>query len=161
VKLTLRLAAIADLIVPGSRLVDVGTDHALLPVWLLAEGVCPFVIATDVAPGPLEAARRSAGREGVSTGIDFRLADGLDAVMAHEVDTVVIAGMGGETMQGIIARAPWLKSGPVRMILQPQSKVPELLEFLSEEGYSVTARHEVADAGKGYVIFAVEPWELT
>ena len=154
-RLSPRLAAIARLISPGNRLVDVGTDHALLPVFLLAEGVCPFAIATDISPGPLEAAQRSAQRAGITSGIDFRLGDGLAAVLSEEAGTVVIAGMGGETIAGILSRAPWLKSEPYQMILQPQSKVPELIDFLSVEGYHILAQHFVEDAGRSYLIFEV------
>ena len=154
-QLSPRLAAIARLIPRGSRVADVGTDHGYLPTWLILQGICPLVIATDVASAPLGVAKRTAARAGVSAGLDFRLADGLDAVSAGEVDTVVIVGMGGETIRGIIERAPWLKTGAVRMILQPQSKVPELLDFLAVSGYRVLDQHLVAEAGKVYTIFEV------
>jgi len=157
--LSARLAAVASLIPPGSRLVDVGTDHARLPVFLLAEGICPFVIATDISPGPLEAARRGARRAGITSGLDLRLGDGLEAVFSDEVDTVVIAGMGGETIAGILRRAPWLKSEPYRIILQPQSKIPELIDSLSEEGYCILGQHTVEDAGRTYTIFEVTAWQ--
>ncbi|MCL2563507.1 MAG: class I SAM-dependent methyltransferase [Oscillospiraceae bacterium] len=154
-QLSPRLAAVARLILPGSRVADVGTDHGHLPVWLITEGGCPFVVATDVAPGPLDAARRSAARAGGLSGVEFRLADGLGAVSPDEVDTVVIAGMGGETTLGIIERAPWLKLGAHRMILQPQSKVPELLDGLAAAGYRVDDQHLAAETGRMYTMFEV------
>jgi len=154
-----RLFAIARLIPPGSRVADVGTDHGKLAVWLLEQGVCSCVVATDVAPGPLSAARRNAMRAGVVSGLDFRLADGLAAVSPEEIDMVVIAGMGGETIMRILARTPWLKSESYRIILQPQSKIPELLDFLSIEGYLILAQHFVEDAGRQYTIFEVTAWD--
>jgi len=153
--LSSRLCAIARLISPGSRVADVGTDHGYLPVWLIAEGICPFVVATEVAFGPLEAAKRSAARAGIMSGLEFRLADGLDAVLPQEVDTVVIAGMGGETTLGIIRRTPWLKTGAHRMLLQPQSKVPELMDFLASAGYRIEDQHLTEEAGRIYTIFEV------
>ena len=154
-----RLCAIGRLISPGSRVADVGTDHGYLPVWLTQQGRCPFVIATDVATGPLDAARRSADQAGITSGIDFRLADGLDAVRPDEVDTIIIAGMGGETMAGILYRAPWLKSEPYRILLQPQSKVPELIDFLSEEGYCLLDQHVAIEGRRHYIIFEVTAWQ--
>jgi len=151
-----RLGAIARLIPSGSRVADVGTDHGYLPIWLRTEGRSPFVIATDLRPGPLEAARKNAGRYGIETGIDFRLADGLDGILPQEVDTVVIAGMGGETIAGILERAPWLKAEGYRIILQPQSKVPELMDALAWVGYGVIDQHLVEDAGEIYTIYEVE-----
>ena len=156
-KLSPRLLAIARLIPPGSRVADVGTDHGHLPVWLIEEGRSPFVVATDVVPGPLAAAKRSAARAGITAGLHFRLADGLAGVSPEEVDTVVIAGMGGETVWGIIERAPWLKGGAHRMILQPQSKLPELIDALAADGYRVLDQHLAAEAGKIYTILEVGP----
>ncbi|MCL2827597.1 MAG: class I SAM-dependent methyltransferase [Oscillospiraceae bacterium] len=148
-----RLAAMARLIPAGSRVADVGTDHGYLPVWLRQTGRCPFVIATDIRPGPLDAARQSAERHGIKSGIDFRLADGLGGVLPQEVDTVVIAGMGGETIGGILARTPWLKTGEYRIILQPQSKSPELMDALALGGYRVSDQHLAEDAGEIYTIY--------
>ena len=159
-KLSPRLLAIARLIPSGSRVADVGTDHGHLPLWLLTRGICPFAVATDVASGPLETAKRNACRAGLTSGLEFRLADGLDAVSPLEVDTVVMAGMGGETILGIIAGAVWLKSEPYRMILQPQSKIPELIDFLSVEGYCILGQHFVEDAGRRYIIFEVTAWDI-
>jgi len=113
------------------------------------------VIATDVAAQPLEAARRSAVRAGVTSGISFRLADGLDAVEPDEVDTVVIAGMGGETILGILLGAPWLTDGGHRLFLQPQSKMPELMDFLARNGYQVQDQHLTEDSGRLYTILEV------
>lgn len=153
-ELSPRLALIAHLIRPGSRVCDVGTDHGHLPVYLLAQGICSFAIATDLNPEPLAASRQTAEQAGVGE-IAFRLADGLDAVESHEIDTVVMAGMGGETMIGILARAPWLRAPGYRLILQPQSKVPELMDALAHSGYCVQNQHLVEDAGKLYTVFEV------
>ena len=150
-----RLAAIARLIPAGSRVADVGTDHGYLPVWLRQTGRSPFIIATDIRPGPLDAARQSAMRHGIESGIDFRLADGLAEVLPHEVDTVVIAGMGGETIAGILNRTPWLKAGEHRIILQPQSKIPELMDALALGGYRVSDQHLVEDTGEIYTVYEV------
>jgi len=154
-----RLALIAGLIPVGSRVCDVGTDHGQLPVFLREQEICPFVIATDLNLEPLESSRRTAQGAGVA-GIDFRLADGLGAVSSHEIDTVVMAGMGGETILGILARAPWLSAPEYRLILQPQSKVPDLLEALAYSGYCVQNQHLVEDAGKLYTVFEVEAGQM-
>ena len=152
-----RLHAIAALVPVGSAVADVGCDHGYLPVWLLQQGISPFVIATDVAAGPLEVARRSARNAEIYTEISFRLADGLSAVSPFEVEVIVIAGMGGETISSIIAAASWLSEGAHRLILQPQSKVPELMEFLAASGYRVLDQHLVEDGGRLYTIIEAAP----
>ena len=150
-----RLQAIANLIPPGSRVADVGTDHGLLPLYLLSEKRAAFVVATDIALGPLQAAKENTRRLGVTKGLDFRLADGLNAVSPDEVDVIVIAGMGGETMCNILSTAPWITDAPYRILLQPQSKLPELLDFLAHAGYEVWDQHLAAETGRIFTILEV------
>ena len=159
-ELSPRLALIAGLILPGSRVCDVGTDHGRLPVYLLDQGICSFAIATDLNAEPLASSRRTAEFAGVS-GISFRLADGLDGVEPHEVDIIIMAGMGGETIGGILARASWICAPGYRLILQPQSKVPDLMDTLAHGGYCVQNQHLVEDAGKLYTVFEVTVGEMT
>ena len=144
-----RLAAVAALVPPGARLVDVGTDHGYLPLLLLEEGRVLSAIATDIAPGPLGRARQAAGERG--TALDCRLCDGLAAVSPEEADTVVIAGMGGETIAGILAAAPWTREGRT-LLLQPMSKAEKLRPWLTERGYAIHREVLVEDRGKLYPI---------
>ena len=97
-----RLQLLADMVPEGCRLADVGTDHGYLPVYLLQRRRIRGAVAADIGAEPLAHARRTAEAYGVE-GIDFRLCDGLRDITPDEVDTVVIAGMGGET---IIALPP-------------------------------------------------------
>ena len=99
-----RLRAIADLVPAGSRLLDVGTDHGYIPVALRLAGRIPSAIASDIGAEPLDHARRTAARYEADR-IDFRLCDGLAAVAPEETDTIVIAGMGGDTIAAILAAA--------------------------------------------------------
>ena len=106
-----RLRLLAEMTPPGGRLADIGTDHGYLPVWLLQEGRIPSAIASDVGAEPLEHARRTA-EEYETQGLDFRLCDGLSGIEPAETDTVVIAGMGGETIRDILRAAPWAAATP-------------------------------------------------
>ncbi len=153
IRLTPRLLAAAELVEPGERVADVGTDHGYLPVWLRQRGRSPRVIASDLRPDPLASARASAARFGV-TGIDFRLCPGLEGIGPGEVDTVVIAGMSGETMAGILADAAWDWEGK-KLILQPMTKRPELLSWLYENGLRVSREELVAEQEKLYWVLCV------
>ena len=97
-----RLEKIASLVPLGAKVADVGTDHAYLPLYLLEQGIATFAIATDLHPGPLAIAQKNAAG---TQNIDFRLADGLSAVLSDEINTIVIAGMGGETICHILNEA--------------------------------------------------------
>jgi tRNA (adenine22-N1)-methyltransferase len=153
-ELSPRLNAIARLLEPGKRVVDVGTDHGFLPVWLALRGTADRITATDIRRAPLARAVRAADAQGVGGRIRFVLCDGLDFDGAQESDTVVIAGMGGETIISILNRAPWTKTG-VRLILQPQSRLDELCGWLSETGYRLDDAVLAEDAGRLYAVLSV------
>ena len=150
-----RLQLLADLVPDGSRLADIGTDHGYLPVRLLQDGRIPSAIAADVGREPLQHAVRTAEEYGVA-GIDFRLCDGLRGVSPQEVDTIVIAGMGGETMIHILSAADWTKE-PNRytLLLQPMTKTGELRRWLSDNEYRFTAERLVWDKDFLYPVMVV------
>jgi len=154
IKLSPRLQAVADLIPPGSRPVDVGTDHGYIPVWLRATERAAFVIASDIRTGPLEAAKASAARCEVN-GIDFRLCPGLSGIRADEADTVIIAGMSGETMVTILTESGW-DFAEKKLILQPMTKRQEVLIWLYGHGMSVTRETYVQDRNRDYLVLLVQ-----
>ena len=118
-ELSPRLQSVAGLVPEGARLADVGTDHAYLPAWLILRGIIPGAIATDLRKGPLERARATAERYGLTDVMDFRLCNGLAGVSPDETDAVAIAGMGGETIAEILSAAPWLQMGVRRFCSSP------------------------------------------
>ncbi len=153
-----RLACIASLIPRGACIADVGTDHGYIPVHLLQRGVISRAIASDIGREPLEHARRTAAEYKVD-GIDFRLCAGLDDITPEECDTVLLAGMGGETIRDILAAAPWTRDGAHTLLLQPQTKLEELRAWLCGSGYRVTRETFVRDKGKLYVVMTVRAGE--
>ena len=151
-----RLQCIADLVPRGARLADVGTDHGYLPVYLLQRGLIARAVASDVNAAPLEHARRTAEEYGVT--LDLRLCAGLDAVAPDEVDTVVIAGMGGETILAIIENAAWSWRG-VTLLLQPMTKAELVRRSLPKMGLRIAAERLVRDKGTIYAVLTVEAGE--
>ena len=113
-----RLKEIAGLVTVGSRVADIGADHGYLSIYLVKEGIASFVYTCDIGEGPLNNARRNIEKSGVKN-IELRLCDGLDGIDPESVDTVIIAGMGGDVISGIIERVPWIKAKNYTLILQP------------------------------------------
>ncbi len=149
-----RLQLLADMVPAGSRLADVGTDHGYLPVYLLQRERISCAIASDIVPGPLQHARQTAAEYEVD-GIDFRLCPGLDTIAPHEADTIVIAGMGGETIQAILTAAPWTADGSHLLLLQPMTKVEYLRKWLVDNEYTFTEEWLARDKDHLYPVFAV------
>ena len=149
-----RLQLLADMVPPGSRLADVGTDHGYIPAWLLQRGRIAAAIASDIGAEPLQHAKQTAAEYEVN-GIDFRLCPGLDAIAPEEADTIVIAGMGGETIQTILEAAPWTAGGEHLLLLQPMTKAEYLRKWLADNGYRFTEERLVFDKNYLYPVFAV------
>ena len=91
-----RLLLCAEFVPRGTRAADIGTDHGYLAVYLLREGICPFVTAADLREQPLQKARENAARFGVSENMQFFLSDGLQSIPPGAADTIIMAGMGGD-----------------------------------------------------------------
>ena len=159
-ELTPRLRMVAELVPPGSRLADIGTDHAYLPVALLREGRIPSAIAADLRPGPLARARETVARAELEGRVAFRLCDGLTGVCPEEVDAVAIAGMGGETIAAILAAAPWLRERAVALVLQPMSSMPDLRRWLWEHGYRILEERLCREGDTLYTAFSVRAGEM-
>ena len=147
-ELTPRLRRLADWVPLGTRLADIGTDHAYLPVWLVLEGRVASAIASDLRPGPLQRAKETAKTYG--TEIDCRLCNGLTCITPDEVDTIVIAGMGGETIAAILSAAPWTAKGHHTLLLQPMTRSEALRLFLMDHGYAIKREALVLDRGTIY-----------
>ena len=154
IKLSKRLLAVAEAVKPGARVIDVGTDHGMVSVWLAQTGRASHVWASDVRPGPLDSARRLVDETECGKTVSLRLTDGLSGFGPEDGDTVIIAGMGGETMVNILSQAPWTKEN-VLLILEPQSKQALLRDFLIQHGYQIFCESLVEDAGRIYPILLV------
>ena len=142
-----RLLLCAALVPPGARVADVGCDHGYLGIHLLKTGTAKHVIATDLREKPLEKARENARRLGADGEMDFFVADGLGAVSPGQVDTIVIAGMGGDNIAAILEAAPWVRDPQYTLILQPQTSGNDLRRYLGRAGFSIETERLVRDGG--------------
>lgn len=144
--LSSRLLACCNYVNKGDRVADVGCDHGYLGIHLLTAGIASSMIESDVNEAPLESARYNAVKFGVADRMSFHLSDGVQNI-PRDFDTLVCAGMGADTMMSILSAAPWLKDPKYRLVLQCQSKRPELRQWLYEEGYAIR-RETLAKDGK-------------
>ena len=159
-----RLLCCASMVQPGSRVADIGTDHGYLGIYLLQSGAARHVIACDLRKDPLENARRNAKLFGVDGEMELRLSDGLKKILPDEVDTVVMAGMGGDLIQKILSQCPWRKREGLQFILQPQSAGNVLRRWLCEDGFEIQREEPVQDGHFLYTVMDIrqgEPAPLT
>ena len=155
IKLSKRLALIAGFVSSGKGIVDVGTDHGYVPIYLAQNGYQGKIYASDIREGPLSHAKKFAMEYGVASSIEFVLSDGLKAFSNRDFDTIIIAGMGGETIIHILENAQWINN-TFHLILQPQSKIADLSHWLYNNGFSIQDEALVKDAGRIYPVMYVQ-----
>lgn len=157
-KLDPRLQAIADYVKRGDAVADIGTDHAYVPVYLVARGICDRVVATDIGKGPLENARKVVRDRGYEGRIDLRLGNGLSPIATESFDKIIIAGMGGLLIRDLLAKhRSFIERIGARLILQPMVAQAELRQWLYENGFSIVSERLAMDRGKYYEILLAEP----
>lgn len=145
-----------ECIEPSSRgVIDVGTDHGILPVALALHGYQGNIVASDIRKGPLQHAMNTAEQAGVSDRITFTLCDGLSEEFCEWIDTIVIAGMGGDLICSIIDRADWVLDPRFSLILQPMTKAEVLRYYLINNGFWIQKELHISDRGHLYSILCV------
>ena len=149
-----RLYKICSYIKTGIGVIDVGTDHGYLPIELCKNGYKGNIIAADINEDPLNKAIRAAEEAGFSDRISFLLCDGLEKCDNKLIDRIVIAGIGGDTICGILERAQWCKDFRFTLHLQPMSKAEVLRKWLVVNGFEIIAEDMVVDNETIYQIIS-------
>ena len=161
VALSRRMQAVADMVTPGSHVVDVGCDHGYVSIYLVQCQKAEHVLAMDINEGPLLRAVQHVEEAKLRSYITLRLSDGLCGFVKGEADTLICAGMGGRLMQRILEREPDKTESIRELVLQPQSEIPLFRRFLADKGYFIVAEDMVFEEGKFYPIMkAVKTEEI-
>jgi len=160
IRLSKRLKQIADFVPLGTVVADIGTDHALLPSYLVQEKFVPTAIAVDVSAGPLEVAQKQVRSLLLADRISVRLGDGLQSLKPGEVQTVVIAGMGGATIRKILLRSPQVVNHLQRLILQPNIAAEVVRGWAIHNNWKIIDEEIVYEDERFYEIIVLEPGKM-
>ena len=155
-RLTGRLAALAAFVPQGVRLADIGTDHAYLAIELVQDNVIVSAIAGDVHAGPYKAAREHVEALGLEQRVSVRLGNGMSVLSPGEVEIIVIAGMGGQTIIEILNNNPEVTRTVKRLILQPMVATASVRHWLEDNGWYLVNERLVEDEGRLYEIVVAE-----
>lgn len=149
--MNLRLNTLAEMVDSNSRVADIGTDHAYLPIELVKQHKVNYAIASDIGAGPLQNAKSDIKEAGLEEKIETRLGSGLNTVKKEDhIDTVVIAGMGGKLITEILNTA-WLKAFCFpTLILEPNIGEEEVRSWLMIHGYQIIEEKLIYEAGHSY-----------
>ena len=150
IHLSKRLTALANMVTDGNRLADIGTDHGYIPIYLCQTGKIPSALAMDIGKGPLQQAQTHIAEHGLSEQIKTRLSDGMAALQFGEADTILIAGMGGGLVMKILSEGAEKLTGKEELILQPQSEIALVREFLRVRNFQILNEDMILEDGKYY-----------
>ena len=159
-RISRRLEAVAAMVSPCKKVADVGTDHGYIPIYLVENSIVTEAIAMDINAGPLDVAKRNIITHQVLESIETRLSDGVESLLANEVEAVVISGMGGNLIIKILSEGAQVLKTVQELVLQPQSEIAEVRKFLQGNGYSITAENMICEDGKFYPIIKVIHGEM-
>lgn len=155
-----RLQAIADLVTTGAGMADIGSDHASLPIYLRQKQLVPWAIASELGDGPYKRALDVVRSNNLQDFIKVRQGDGLQTLETGETDTVVIAGMGGDSIVAILAH-DWNKAGSFkRFVLQPMTRIGVLRQTLAEQGWPILQEVLLRDNHRFVVIIVSQPGNI-
>ena len=156
INLDSRLTAVASLVRCNSRLADIGTDHAYIPVYLANKGVITKAVASDINDGPLKNACNNIMLYGLSDKIETVLSNGLEALPEGCADDIIIAGMGGILISEILEKCCWIKKNNIRIIAQPMTHAEKVREFFIKNGFKIKEEKTAEDTRHKYCIIAAE-----
>ena len=157
--LSQRLETVANMVTPGYKIADIGTDHGFVPISLIERNIIPSAIAMDVNNGPLAIARENIRDAGLLDRIEIRKSDGLENLKANEVDCAIFVGMGGNLIIKLLSNNWKITRSLKECIVGPQSEWVKVRRFLLEQGFSIVQEDMVNDAGKYYLVMKVTPYE--
>ncbi|EFN98807.1 conserved hypothetical protein [Streptococcus mitis SK564] len=156
-----RLELVASFVPQGAILLDVGSDHAYLPIELVERGKIESAIAGEVVEGPYQSAVKNVEAHGLKEKIQVRLANGLAAFEeADQVSVITIAGMGGRLIARILEEGLDKLANVERLILQPNNREDDLRIWLQDNDFQIVAESILEEAGKFYEILVVEVGQM-
>lgn len=154
------MKAVAAMVTSGGVLADVGTDHGYIPIALIQRQKIKSAIAMDINKGPLARAQDNIASAQLGDYIQTRLSDGVAALGEGEADSILIAGMGGELVIHILSEGEKVCKAASELILQPQSDIRKVREYLRLHHYKIVDEDMICEDGKYYPMMRVINVEL-
>lgn len=163
-ELSKRLQAVVDLLDSHMAVADIGCDHGFVSIYLIQNGKADTCIAMDVKEGPLNSAKENIGSYGLQQRIELRLSDGAKALKWKEetaqarfleVQAAILAGIGGRLTIKILEESLEKFRAMEEVILQPQSEIGKVREFLERKDFFIIKEDMVCEDGKYYPIMKV------
>jgi tRNA (adenine22-N1)-methyltransferase len=158
-QLSKRLETVVSYIPRGSKIADIGSDHAYLPCFAVRKGIADSAIAGEVVKGPYISAVKQVEDACLQDKIEVRLGNGLEVIAPGEVDCITIAGMGGTLIASILEDGKGKLSGVKRLVLQPNVSAKSIRFWLLQNDWELTSEEIIEEDGKVYEILTADRGE--
>ena len=148
-----RLKTIAEIVLSkeSQKIIDVGCDHALLDIYLLQNNPNLKIVASDNKELPLENAKKNILKYSFLNKIEVCLKDGIEDI-DKDIDTIVISGMGEETIIDILEKDKEELKHVNRLIISSNNKYYDLRKKIINLGFYITNEKIVFEDDKYYII---------
>ena len=151
-KLSKRLEVVASFVKDNSKIIDIGCDHGLLSIYVANKYKNIKIIASDVNKNALSSAIKNIKEAKLEETIETRLGSGLEVVNPEEIDTVVIAGMGSNTIVGILKYSKDKLVNVNNIIVQSNTDLYFLRKNITKIGYYIEDEVLVEDKNIIYTV---------
>jgi|LSQX01.2.fsa_nt_gb tRNA (adenine22-N1)-methyltransferase len=155
INLSPRLALIASKVDKGSKVIDIGTDHGYIPIYLMQEGISQKIMASDIKKGPLQKALANIRNNDLEDKIKLILSDGLEKIDTDGFDTIIIAGMGGIQICEILSKDIEKTQNIKKLILQPMTASEVLRKWLKKNEFIIIDEELTYEQRKIYNVIVV------
>lgn len=149
-QLSKRLLMVTNFVRKGSVVADVGCDHAYISIYLIQSNIAKKTYALDINRGPLEKAKANIASNNLSNYIETRLSNGLQKLPPDQVDTIVIAGMGGPLAINILTDGKESVDCATELVLQVQSELDKVRLYLHTINFMIVEESMCKEDGKFY-----------
>lgn len=156
-----RLSAVASLVPPGIVAADIGTERALLPVYLVKIKDSPKVVAVDKSPHNVKFAKETIHCFDLKREIEIRWGEGFSPLREEDgVEVVIVAGVGGKTICEMLKDLPPFVERCRRLVFQPMGDAPLIRQWLAVHGFSFPEEKLALEKGRYYPVIAAEKGRL-
>ena len=146
-----RLTAIFNMVPLGSVVADVGSDHGKLIISLFENCVISKGYAIENKKGPYNRLVKALEEAKIIDNVVPLFSDGITD-LPEAVNTVVIAGMGGNTIVDILKKNRSKLKNVETIIVDAHNSIPFMREEISKLGYIIADEQMVEEDGTYYEI---------
>lgn len=146
-----RIETLASLVDKDAYVLDIGTDHAYLPIYLYKNNITKSIVGSDISKNALEYAKTNLVKYGLENKIKLIISDGFKNIN-ETFDIAIISGVGTETIKKILD----YNNLPNKLIISSHKNVLELRKYMQNIGYKIIEEKIVYENEKYYDLIKYE-----